>query len=240
MNLFHQIILLISIIGIIGFISGCVSPLKGVPDEKYFFGHYDYDIRIHPYAPVSNLTIYLPLPIQNGIPKIGTLYLTPETFGNESYIFGPLPSKSNFHFDIKEVNGIPFLKITADAMDSDQVYHFEDYESIHTPAYTYLINTRYPLGNESVFLPKFNLSEYGRIPAELNYTTLIYADYTMEGSREFYISTGLDGSNNWALTSNAWISNSYTDDIQLKLYRIAPGWREVKGTMTVGTGEYLD
>jgi hypothetical protein len=240
MKLLYQLIILIGLVVILTGFSACVSPLKGVPDENSFFGHYNYDIRIHPYAPVSNLTVYLPLPIQNGIPKIGTLLLTPETFRNESYTFGPLPSKSNFRFAIEEVNGIPFLKITADAMDSKQEYHFDDYESIHTPAYTYLINTRYPLGNESIFQPKSNLSNYNRIPAELNYTTVVYAVYTMEGSGEFYISTGLSDSNNWALTSNAWISNSYTDDIQLKLYHVASGWQMVKGTMTVGTGNYLD
>jgi hypothetical protein len=238
----YKFIVAISIIGIITMFSACSSPFKGRVVETSFYSYYNYELSIQSSAPIYNLTLYLPLPIQNGIPKIGTLLLTGETFvknpPNRSYIHGPLPPNS--HFAIEDVNGIPYLKITADAIIPDQEYDFHYGESIDTPAYTYLVNTRYPLGNESVFLPKYNLSEYVHLPAQLNYTTLIYADYQMEGEGTVVIWDMLSASNSWYLTSDASIGNHYADNIDLQLYENQSGWRKVKGSMAIGTGRYLD
>jgi hypothetical protein len=238
MKIFHQFVILISLIGLITAFSACIDLFQGRVVETSFSSYYDYQIWIQSSAPVYNLTLYLPLPIQNGTPKIGTLLFTAETFSNNSYVRSSLPS--NFHSAIEDVNGIPYLKITADAMIQDLEYNFEYREVIHTPAYTYLVNTRYPLGNESLFSPKFNLSEYTHVPAAVNYSTLIYADYRMEGSGTLVIMDGLMGSNWWYLTSDASIGNNYSDDISLRIYDESHGWQKVKGKMTVGNGEYLD
>ncbi|HVN65254.1 MAG TPA: hypothetical protein VMT31_01420 [Methanomicrobiales archaeon] len=217
----------------------CISP----PSD--FYASYIYQVQVKALIPVTNLTLYVPLPIQNGTPKIGTLHLTPETFGDERYTHGPLPRESNFSFSFEGVKGVPFLKITADTMDPEQVYQFDYHEHIDTPPYTILVNTRYPIGNESVLLPKYNLSEYIQPPAELNYTTTIYADYTMGNPRttENYgtilISDGLIASNGWYLNF-AWPHNSYTDGFAISIYDELHGWENVEGKMTVGNGIYLD
>lgn len=229
---------MIIVIGIITILSTCIAPLKGNVDETSFFSNYHYDLLIQSSAPIDNLTLYLPLPIKSGRPIMGSRSLTAETFSDKSYVKGSVPP--NFHFNIGNMNQVPFLMITANTMIPSQEYHFGYDENVHSPAYSYLVNTRYPLGNESVFLPKYNLSEYSRVPVELNYTTVIYADFRMEGSGQLFIMNSLGGANYWYLTSDASIGNHYSDSFYLHIYDEFHGWKDVEGSMAIGTGRYLN
>jgi hypothetical protein len=240
MKILYQFVILMILIGFILIFSTCISPSKGRIDETSFNSHYDYRLLIQPSTPIYNVTLFIPLPIQNGTPKIGNLYLIRDTFKNERFLRSPLPPQSNYRFNIEEADGVPFLKITADTINSDQEYQFVYGERVISPPFTYLVNTRYPLGNESLFQPKFNLSENLHIPSELNYTTVIFADYKMEGSGTLFIMEGLSATNSWYLTSDASIGNDYTDDISLRIYDESHGRQKVKGSMTIGTGTYLD
>jgi hypothetical protein len=242
MKILYQFAILMSLIVVIIIFSACTSPFKGKVDESSFTSHYDYKIGIQVSAPIYDITLYLPIPIQNGTPKIGTLNIKGMTFiknpPDKSYIYGSLPP--NFDAVIEDVHGVPYLKITADAMLQDQAYNFDFGEVIHTPAYAFLVNTRYPIRNESLLQPKYNLSGYVQFPATLNYTTLVYTDYRMDGDGMVSIDNSVSGSNSWYLTSDAWISNNYADWISLQLYGNQTGWHMVEGKMIVGNGVYLD
>jgi hypothetical protein len=238
MKILYQFVILMILIGFILIFSACVSPFKGRIDETSFFSNYHYELSIQSSVLTKNLTLYLPLPVLNGTPKIGTLFLTAETFSNETYIHGTLPP--NFHSSIENEDDVPYLKITADAMIPDQGYHFYYDENVHSPAYTYRVNTRFPLGNESVFLPKYNLSEYDHLPAKINYTTRIYADYQMEGFGTLDIMNILTASNWWYLTSDASIGNNYGDSFYFQIYDDSYGWHSVESSINIGNGRYPD
>ena len=239
MEIRYRLVFLTGLICLGAVCSACVNPL-GI-DEKSFSSHYEYQLSIGVDVPVHNLTLTIPLPTRNGVPGIGNLNLSPEIFMDPRYLLRPLVPGSGFRCSEEVVNGLPFLTIKADTMDPGQEYHFEYVENIDLPPYVYRVNTRYPIGNESVFFPKYNLSEYSTVPAHITYQTAIYADYAMGGSGQGQISivNRVSGSNYWRLTSEASVGNHYTDSMYIDLYHKSPGWQMVQGSMAIGTGTYL-
>ncbi len=119
--------------------------------------------------------------------------------------------------------------------------------------YPYWVDTRQPLGNETVFFPKYNVSitqpvsrTYTRgssiyfNPVLLQYQTKIYAEFESQDATSVHIIARLDGYNQWVEEFDAWRGNYYSDSFQKSFYRSANGWYLVEGKMESRSGKYLD
>lgn len=120
-------------------------------------------------------------------------------------------------------------------------FYFEDYQEASKP-----INTRNPVGNEFLLLPKYDLkeSEKGSIapnskhigPRYYDYESRVYASYesSSETIVEIYVCFG--GSNEWWIYG--WKGNSYDDWLSVRLTGPQEGWTPAEGELITADGVY--
>jgi hypothetical protein len=215
----------------------------------FFDGMYKYDLKIAVHdATISNVTLLIPLPVRNGTPQIGSLVLTPAMF-----------EKGGIHASFIRNNGDWYVKITTDSIipSLDEFeYRMDQYDSQDYPGLPYLVNTRYPVGNESVFLPKSNMTsrhpvpeistrwgaeDYNPIVSE--YQIPVFSEYTVMNRTPAMwveVTASVEGLNSWAEQVDSWRQNLYRDEISLTLYDGAQGWYLAEGKLNSGEGIYLD
>ena len=234
--------------------------------QPYYFGSGNsYSLDLETDAPLTNATFLVPLPVQNGFPAIGFLNLTEGMF-----------NKPGYNCSIVSFEGNWYLRITADSIhpipgkQEYQVYFGDRSERIeYTPRgyqveyddaeeYPYWINTRQPLGNETVFLPKYNVSVLepatrsyttGRgtyfNPVVLRYQTKIYAEFDSQNATSVNIYANLRGHNTWVERFQGSEGNWYSDSFQGHFsrspsYPSPDRWYLENGEMKSGSGRYLD
>ncbi|MFA7694178.1 MAG: hypothetical protein WCX63_01455 [Methanoregula sp.] len=260
MNFFSKTgIITFIFIGIISFtlITGCVSESK----PRFCLFHSSYDLTINVSEPITNVTIYVPLPVKNGTPMVGIMQLDKSQFtkSNFSIDFVQSPPGMNMVGVYPLPNNQPwFLKITADRINPDPTGNAEYVIGIsngtESPSPSIFLNTLYPVGNESVLLPKLNFSppvrekitsrspewiEYA--PFQVSQTTLIYADYSASPSAKVEINAFLDGFNSWVEPHTPRLDgggNSYDDSYSWSHTGDSHGWQSVKGTYKSTDGVY--
>ena len=145
-------------LGMMMFIAGCTTESP----PRFCMSRFSYDLNIHTSEPITNATFYLPLPVKNGTPMIGTLQLNRSHFekNNFSIDFIQSPPGINLTGTYPVQNEIPwFIKISANEIFPDKTKDAEydidiDYSTDDLDTRFIFLNTLYPLGNESVFLPK--------------------------------------------------------------------------------------
>lgn len=107
------------------------------------------------------------------------------------------------------------------------------------------INTKFPLGNEPVLNPAYNLnlstydlpySENKEPPTVYNYDSLIYADYETSPDVHVSLTVHFSGRNEWWIYGWNW--NQYYEYIYADLSGPQQGWMPVKGKITMGDGNY--
>jgi hypothetical protein len=209
---------------------------------KLFSTDYTYHLLIEPSATLSNVSIIVPLPLLKDRPTLGTKMLTEDLFKSEGY-------KVSF---IKN-NELYFLKITTDkmALERRDKYRINIFDNRPVFDVKDFANTRYPLGNESVFQPKYDLTSkqpssptystwYGDFhnPVISLYRTTISADYSAENDSTVLIIADIDVLNQW-VESGTHISNSFHDSYSITLYGESHGWYFANGTLETGKGKYL-
>jgi len=246
---FLLIILLLGILLILisYFIIYPLFQLSMRPD--FFDGIHKYDLKIAVHdATISNVTLLIPLPVRNKTPQIGSHVLTPSMF-----------EKEGIHASFIRNNEDWYVKITTDSViptREEFEYLMNQYDSQDYPGLPYLVNTRYPLGNESVFLPKSNMTMRRPVPeistrfgAEDYYPTVseyqipVYSEYTVMNRTSTMwveVTASVEGINSWAEQVDSWRQNQYRDEISLTLYDEAHGWYLAEGNLKSGEGIYLD
>jgi hypothetical protein len=131
------------------------------PEPHEFSSSEHYQMMIHSTVPLTNVTLYLPLPIKNGSPVAGSFYLTEEFFAREniSVAFVRSPPGMDPNWTIF-VNGSQplYLKLTADRLYPNKT-HGTEFLLIHeerTPLNSPLEfqETILPIGNQSIFRRK--------------------------------------------------------------------------------------
>lgn len=208
-----------------------------------FSSHYSYDLTIETNLPLYNVTFIVPLPIQNGSPKVGTLLLNEDMFKKEGY-------KVSFVL----VEGIPSIKISTATIlpGRENRFRVDIGDGQETTGLPYLVNTIIPLGNESVFLPKYNISIRQPQPASYStshgihyyplissYQTKVYAEYSTSPNTVVQLISHTDGLNSW-VELDSWLQNKYGDDFSISLNGMANGWYMASGELKSGEGIYLD
>lgn len=216
-----------------------------------------YHLSIGTDGQLFNVTFLIPLPVRNGIPAVGFLNLTESMF-----------EKGGYRASFIQLGGDQFLRLTADAVLSTTEYEVSygdnnlrtEYSRLgykvgyeNAKDYPYWINTRQPVENETVFLPKNNItiqkpaeptystgSGIRFSPVLLRYQTNIYAEFDTASETLVHIFASTEGQNSWVEESDAWRGNSYSDYYQGSFNGPARGWYLANGELKSGEGKYLD
>jgi hypothetical protein len=125
-------------------------------------------MRIATTEPIINVTFSIPLPVKNGVPKVGEYLISKGDFGYTGYFinFTDSPPGLNLEGAYPVPDNRPlFACIRTDAMRGNISYYIPntsylvDIDKIENHDNPRLFfNTLYPIGNESVLLPKFDFA----------------------------------------------------------------------------------
>jgi hypothetical protein len=227
-------------------------------DPHEFSSNEHYQVMIHSTEPLTNVTLYLPLPIKKGSPVAGSFSLTEEFFAREniSVAFVRAPPGMDPNWTIS-VNGSQplYLKLTADRLYPNKTYGTE-FLLIHekrTPLDSPLAfqETVYPIGNQSMFLQKVHFSpeateiipykdpditkyrEVDVVPQHL----MIYIDYSSSPSAVVNIGSHIIIENSW---KQSWRTkeNRYGDSYSWFHTGEVHGWQESGGIYSAAGGYY--
>ena len=226
--------------------------------------HYTLDIKTD--KPLYNVTFYLPLPVRYGKPMVGSLPLAPEAFEKAGYSV----SFTRFPPDRNQTRAFPgeypvpgnepwYVRISSDYWPNGS-YRIEivNRSALSTPAL--FLDTRYPIGNHSVFLPKLNFSapqvtrksQIVRLSSLIEYdsqtvpqTIPLYVDYITDPVAVVDIYSSIEGENQWLDGPDAWHINNYWDSFGILQTGQRHGWypaseKTIDGKFSVGNGKYPD
>lgn len=243
----------------------CPLCIEDYWEPDYFGSDISYSLMLETDVSISNATFLIPLPMQNGIPAIGLLNLTEGMF-----------IKPGYNASFVSFEGDWYVRLTADAIHPiPGTWEYEvsygdrslraDYDARgyeveyrYPLEYPYWINTRQPLGNETIFLPKFNMSvEEPAIPSSttgrgtywnpvvIRYRTKMYSGFDSPGSSSVDIKAYIHGYNTWVERFQGSEANSYSDSLSGHFSRSpsdppSAGWHLVSGEMKTGSGRYLN
>lgn len=200
--------------------------------ENSLQSDYDYRVSVDTSSTLHNVTLYLPLPVfeNESLP------------GEELVSRGPGDLPSDWKLGIVDTGYGPMLKIEA-----REIQPPGDYFSIFfSPGHE--LNTKFPVGNESVLLPKYNLreSEEGPLvpppshinPSYYDYDSQVYASYDTLPDFEVQVFASLRGSNQWWIYG--WTGNEYSDRVTARLTGPQDGWSPADGDFITGEGVYRE
>jgi len=196
--------------------------------EDSFRSDYEYNIMIGSHNTLHNVTLYLPVPMFENEYKVA----------NEIIAINDWNSPSNWKYSLVDTEHGKMLRISAKEIKAE----FHSY----AVAIDHEINTKYPIGNESVLVPKYDMKgpyykfphtqEDRTSPLVYEYEGRIYADYETSPDNEVVISIELTGLNQWWTLGGS--GNEYRDLVTINLTGEQDGWIDAKGKMITGDGVY--
>ncbi|AEA46281.1 hypothetical protein [Archaeoglobus veneficus] len=214
--------------------------------EETFRSGYTYEIHIGTNKTLFNVTLFLPLPAGEIADELSA--------GN---VYNP----ENWSFEIVDTEYGKMLKIRADEIhpryppefrpipvepgkESPKVENVPYHENMLkiSAKSSREINTKDPIGNEPLLLPKYGLVEVECIPSCSNcdkcysYETVIYANYNATPSTTVEITIRLEGTNSW--WAYGWSFNEYRDYIYVSLSGEHHCWISASGYIVAGDGIY--
>jgi hypothetical protein len=269
-KVFGGLILLVLLLLVLGF-----RYLETQNEEMYndsLMSNYEYDIIIESNSTLQNVTLYFPVPVFENESEIGLEMVNGNCYNKPSNWNLSLEDTEYglmLKIETDEVqpvyHSLPIAipepepgETEYEVPEEQQLVESHEY-SEETPVLVpidfgtsvkadHLINTRYPIGNESVLLPKNNLRESEvdstvPRPEHLNpeyfdYESLVYAHYDASPDAEVQIFVELDSRNEWWVYG--WQYNEYTDRISIRLTGPQAGWVREEGKLTVGDGVYRE
>lgn len=193
--------------------------------DSSFISSYDYDVMLTADSTLSNVTLYLPLPVINNTSSVG-MDIVEHHFNNKD------PSWEYALVDTEHGLMLSMKNEKARSIDlSTMVFSNQT------------IDTMNPLGNEMVLMPKYNLTHnvnasgtYSRTSEQLDYESRIYAYYETSSDVNVSISIYLNGRNEWWI--GGWQYNSYWETMETMLSDSQNGWTTVNGQLVTGEGTY--
>jgi len=229
---------------------------------------FQYTLAIEPHGDLQNATFYLPLPVKNGKPMLGNKSVVPEDFEkegfsiaftrsppllNQSVIYGKEPFFANDEPCFVRIHADPWPNETYRVELRDNAY------DLQSPSQ--FMSTLYPVGNESITLPKFSFSPPNPagqvIPRQgsglKRYTntsstqyTWIYVDLTGEYVRppgtmdSASVFLRIHAYNQWLDGYDEWRYNYYEDYFSDSVVAPSHGGSFITGKFQAGEGEYPD
>lgn len=251
--------------------------LKNENEEMYndsLMSNYEYDITLESNRTLQNVTLYLPVPVFENESKVGLEMVNGDYYNKPSNWNLSLEDTEHglmFKMETVEIkpvyHSLPVAvpepepgseSIEDEVEEEEQIVESNEY-SEETPVLTsfdfgtnvkadHMINTRFPVGNEPVLLPKYNLRESEEEPIvplseHLNpeyfdYESLVYAHYDTSNDTDVQIFVELNSRNEWWVYG--WQYNDYIDRISIRLSGPQEGWVKAEGKLTTGDGIYKE
>jgi hypothetical protein len=186
---------------------------------------YDYDVMLTTDSTLSNVTLYLPLPVINNTSSVG-MDIVEHHFNNNdpSWEYALVDTEQGLMLSMK--NEKPKSIDLSTMVLSNQT-----------------IDTMNPLGNEMVLMPKYKLTHnvnasqaYSPQYKQFDYESRIYAYYETSSNANVSISIYLNAHNEWWI--GGWQYNSYWEAMEIKLSGSQDGWTTVNGELVTGEGTY--
>jgi hypothetical protein len=205
------------------------------PDK--ILGHHRYEVTIRSDSSISNLTLYLPLPMINKTPGL-THQLSGGSFIRSLRINGKGPG-SDINISTIRVDGFEYLTLSLFSVDPHRYYDLSSYELKISPPPDCPVDTRNPLAHEATFSPRFNLSS-STPKAPLNYDTTLFIEFSSVNQTTVTITSRIEGMNEWiAYPLGPWHSNSYRDSFSTVVTGNSSKWIPVDGELSAGKGNYM-
>lgn len=251
--------------------------LENRNEELYndsIMSNYEYNIIIETNRTLQNITFYFPVPVFENESKIGLEMVNGDYYNKPSNWNLSLENTEHglmFKIEADKIqpvyHSLPVAvpepepgseNIEDEVPEEKQIVESNEY-SEETPVLKsidfgnsvkadHLINTKFPIGNESVLLPKYNLreSEEGSViplserinPEYFDYESLVYAHYDTSPDAEVQIFVQMDGLNEWWIYG--WQYNDYSDRISVRLSGPQEGWVQAKGKLITRDGVYRE
>jgi hypothetical protein len=246
--------------------AGCLLPTEDYP--KFLSTKYEYSLVLQNHGPLSNVTVYIPLPVKNGMPMIGNRSIVPGDFERDGFSIAFTRSPPGWNpgdFEKKEYASLPgepwFVGIHADSWPND-TYRVEIRDNtINLQSPGLFAQTLYPAGNESLILPKYSFSPPGPIrepkaypgsdliryaDTSVNQHTWVYAD--LPGDHGFYPGTLssisifllIHAGNQWLDDYDTYEQNYYEDYFSDSVIAPSRGGHFIAGHFKAGEGVYPD
>jgi hypothetical protein len=226
-----------------------------------FISYYSYDLEIFTTGPITDVTIYLPLPVRHGMPMVGPVVLHENDFAknNFSVEFVASPPGLNLTGAYPATDNEPrYLRISAERVylnitqDAAYIVYISNVTRLESPLS--FADTVNPYFNEAVFLPKLNFalpappesipvdstfSDWIQYPPiEVSQQVPIYAEYSASPATEVTISSSIYGSNGWTEGYDAGGGNSYADFYSWYHSGDSHGWQTASGMYKAARGVY--
>jgi hypothetical protein len=248
---FHTALCLIILVLV--YSSGCVSKLE-YPHELQKSER--YQLVIEASAPMSDATFYVPLPVKNGVPMIGDKQLDVNDFSKNGFTIDFIQTLPGYNLsgfypgDISLAGNNPwYMKVRADVWPPGREEWLAKDKANNLPSPLLFYNTLYPIGNESILLPKLDFTglnpkilkknaEYSilvyDIPPYTNKQSgMVYAKYISTNEVAVSINILVEGTNSWRDMDDTAPSNTYIDEISGSIY--VKGWNKLPGIFDAGT-----
>ena len=239
-------------------VTGCISTLE-YPRQLEKSARYQLDIDAS--GPLSDATFYVPLPVKNGIPIIGDKQLYASDFSKEGFSISFIQTPPGYNLsgfypgDFSLAGNNPwYMKIHGNTWPVGKEEWLTGNGTFNLTSPLLFANTLYPIGNESILLPKLEFSEsahpkilhkypeYGNeyfTPAETRQSTMVYAYYNATGETIVTVYILIHGDNYWRDRGDTGGNNYYLDEIcgPISMNR---GWNKISGRFSVANGPYPD
>jgi hypothetical protein len=221
--------------------------------EDSLHSGYDYDVTITTNSNLSNVTLYLPIPVRDNTSLVGQ-HIAENDFSNggPAWKYVPVDTEHGLMLSMRTDRIVPKFRplpipIPEDSDSSPETGHVaSDRYSEETPVQDYLsfaimvpadhiLDTRNPLDREPVLFPKYDMNSSQNIH---NYESRIYAQYEASPDAKVEISVSMTGYNEWWVLGWQW--NSYSEWMNVVLSGPQHGWVTANGTLVTGDGVYRE
>ncbi|SEL66217.1 hypothetical protein [Haloferax larsenii] len=257
-------IVVVAVLVVVAAVGGGLWALGRLSFLDSYGSEYYYEVRVSANEPISNVTIFAPLPVVDGdSPVEGIIetreYLLPETWSYDvvETEYGPmlrlqadeLPADPTYHRPVIENDRlVRWERVSADEYDRNGTDVVRiDHDAIELTADRTVnrsIETRAPEGTEPLFEPRSNVTA---VPCEwphedddvrcYSYDTQIFVSYDGPETTELSVTVELRGTNSWWV--GGWNYNEYTDRVYVyDLPADQRGWVVVEGAAETGVGNY--
>ena len=248
-------------------LAGCLPGPDDATIRDSYTSEYHYDLSVKPDGTLTNVTLYLPLPVENGSSVVAERILLGQNMSQqerrEGFAFdGRLP---DWNYSVAETAHGPMLAIRTDEIPAEfntpQPIDPETGERLPVPEdeepvpETYSLSVRLvsdervrtasALQHEPVLEPKLNLTRTDRhcdteASPELEcyvYDSRFMLSYDANASTEVDVGVTFDGSNGWF--TGGWTGNDYHDFTNAVVTGPQDGWVAARGEFDQGSGNYL-
>ncbi|WP_348607085.1 hypothetical protein [Halobaculum rarum] len=225
----------------------------------------EYRASIQPDATLTNVTLYLPLPAENGTSSVGDALVA----GSPGVVDAP----ANWSFEIAETEYGPMLAVSLPTLEpayrerppprpidpdgetatpgaatptpdpqETPIRTLDDHLVRVELAFEEPIDTRSPVGSEPVLRPRFDATDAEcPFPAPEStvcreFGTRMFLSYDAPADATVEVSVSYEARNDWF--AGGWTGNSFRQSTRTNVTGDGPGWVAVPATEAVGEGTY--